>query len=297
MQEFDDKQQGAHALIVNDGSGTGVALSERLLKAGWNVSVLNPNWLVSRTKKTFAKAVNVIDIGSSDNTLDETQVKQTIENLTQLDTVIYMQAVNTVTSIEYPAAAKQGLKLAFILAKLSNVKNAMKARGSFVVVTRQGGTLGFTSDESQCKQTMAVKANINADLVQAGLAGLVKTINHEWNTGANSPVFCRLVDLSAKLAANKAANIINDELHDIDTTTVEVAYDTDKLTGNLASRFTLTAVTTDSYALTPNSTSVDKHSVFLVSGGAKGVTAHCVIEIAKQYHGIFSYKHFEIFSY
>ncbi|MEW6995740.1 SDR family NAD(P)-dependent oxidoreductase [Colwelliaceae bacterium MEBiC 14330] len=287
VQEFDDKQQGAHALIVDDGSGTGVALSAKLVKAGWNVSVLNPNWLVSRTKKTFAKAVNVIDIGSSDNTLDEAQVKQIIENLTQLDTVIYMQAVNTVTGIQYPEAAKQGLKLAFILAKLSNVKNAMKARGSFVVVTRQGGTLGFTSDESQSKQTMAVKANINADLVQAGLAGLVKTINHEWNTETNSSVFCRLVDLSAKLSADKAANIINDELHDIDTTTVEVAYDTDKLTGNLASRFTLTAVTTDSYALTPSSTSVDKNSVFLVSGGAKGVTAHCAIEIAKQYQSKF----------
>jgi polyketide-type polyunsaturated fatty acid synthase PfaA len=291
VQERDVKEQGAHALIVDDGSGAGVALSEKLLKAGWNVAVLNPNWLVSRTKKAFAKAVNVIDIGTSDNTLDEAQVQQIIENLAQLDAVIYMQAVNTVTSIEYPETAKQGLKLAFILAKLSHVKNATKARGSFMVVTRQGGTLGFANDAMQSNKANVVKANVKADLVQAGLAGLVKTINHEWNEGGTSSVFCRLVDLSAKLAANKAASIINDELHDIDTNTVEVAYDTEKLsgelTGNLASRLTLSAVTTDSYTLTPDSNSVNSNSVFLVSGGAKGVTAHCVIEIAKQYQSKF----------
>ncbi|MEI6895465.1 MAG: SDR family NAD(P)-dependent oxidoreductase [Colwellia sp.] len=282
----DLSQQGTNALanvlVVDDGSGAAVALSGKLIKAGWQVTALKPNWVVSSAKKAFAKAVNVIEIGSSDKTVDETQIKDIIEKNEQLDAVIYLQSTdlkrkNSVNSIEYPESAKQGLMLAFVLAKLCNVKKANKARASFVVVTRQGGTLGYVNEK--------VKADVNADLVQAGLAGLVKTINHEWNTSDDS-VFCRIVDLSAKLSADKAATIINDELLDIDTTTIEVAHDTDNLSNNIGTRLTLTGVATDSYALSAGA-SIDKKSVFIVSGGAKGVTAHCVIELAKQYQSSF----------
>ncbi len=276
------QQGGANALIVDDGTGAAVALSAKLVKAGWNVTALKPNWVTVNSKKAFAKSVNVIEIGSSDKTLDEAQVSDIIEKNEQLDTVIYLQSSNPVDAIEYPEAAKQGLMLAFVLAKLSKVKAATKARASFVVVTRQGGTLGFANNDDSATQ---VKADVNADLVQAGLAGLVKTINHEWNAGKDN-VFCRVVDLSAKLAADKAATIISDELLDIDTSIVEVAHDTDNLSNNIGTRLTLTGVATDSYQLTAGN-SIDSDSVFLVSGGAKGVTAHCVIEIAKQYQSKF----------
>jgi len=289
-KSIDGKQSGANALIVDDGSGTAVALSTKLINEGWQVTALKPNWVVASSKKTFAKAVKVIEIGASDKTLDEAQIKQIIDINEQLDAVIYLQAKNTVETIEYPEAAKQGLMLAFVLAKLSNVKAATKARASFVVVTRQGGTLGFANNDLDAK----VKANVKTDLVQAGLAGLVKTLSHEWNVDASneqSPVFCRIVDLSAKLAANKAAAIISDELLDIDGSIVEVAHDTDNLSNNLGSRLTLTGEVTDSYALHPankeSDTVINSDSVFLVSGGAKGVTAHCVIEIAKQYQSKF----------
>ncbi|KGJ96020.1 SDR family NAD(P)-dependent oxidoreductase, partial [Colwellia psychrerythraea] len=276
---------GANALVVDDGTGAAVALSAKLIKQGWQVTALKPNWVVSSSKKAFTKAVNVIEIGTSEKTLDEAQIKDIIDNSEQLDAVIYLQSKQTVDAIEYPEAAKQGLMLAFVLAKLSKVKAATKARASFVVVTRQGGALGFADDK--------VKADKKSDLVQAGLAGLVKTINHEWNSSqakGNDSVFCRIVDLSAKLAADKAATIINDELLDIDTATIEVAHDTDNLSNNLGSRLTLTGAATDSYALATSSSSdkaIDSNSVFLVSGGAKGVTAHCVIEIAKQYQSKF----------
>ncbi|WP_442855130.1 SDR family NAD(P)-dependent oxidoreductase [Colwellia sp. TT2012] len=276
---------GANALVVDDGTGTAVALSAKLIKQGWQVTALKPNWVVSSSKKAFSKAVNVIEIGSSEKTLDEGQIKDIIENNEQLDAVIYLQSKQTVDAIEYPAAAKQGLMLAFVLAKLCKVKNATKARASFVVVTRQGGALGFANAEG----ANLVKADVKADLVQAGLAGLVKTLSHEWGSSqgkGEDSVFCRIVDLSSKLAADKAATIISDELLDIDTTTIEVAHDTDNLSNNTGTRLTLTGVATDSYALATGS-SIDNKSVFLVSGGAKGVTAHCVIEIAKQYQSTF----------
>ncbi len=281
------QQGGANALIVDDGTGAAVALSGKLVKAGWNVTALKPNWVTATSKKAFAKSVNVIEIGNSDKTLDEAQVKDIIEKNEQLDTVIYLQGSdlkgkNPVDAIAYPEAAKQGLMLAFVLAKLSKVKAATKARASFVVVTRQGGALGFANSDESAAQ---VKADVKADLVQAGLAGLVKTINHEWNAGDDS-VFCRVVDLSAKLSADKAATIISDELLDIDTSIVEVAHDSDNLSNNIGTRLTLTGVATNSYQLTTGN-SIDSDSVFLVSGGAKGVTAHCVIEIAKQYQSKF----------
>ena len=301
-------QAQANALIVDDGSGAAVALSSKLLKQGWQVTVLKPNWLVESSKKTFNKAVNLVDIGSNDHTVDEEQVKQLLEQHAQLDAVIYLQAKNTVNSIdniEYAEAAKQGLMLAFVLAKLCQVKSAKVARASFVVVTRQGGTLGFTNTGSTGEQN--VKADLHADLVQGGLGGLVKTLSHEWravsdnkgdiNSDTNLGVFCRVIDLSVKLAADKAATIICDELLDINTSLIEVAHDTDNLSHDLGKRLTLVGVKTDSYALEQRVTldndafgnvkSIDSNSVFLVSGGAKGVTAHCVIEIAKQHQASF----------
>ncbi|PKG84305.1 peptide-binding protein [Colwellia sp. 75C3] len=282
-----------NALVVDDGSGAAVAVSSKLLKEGWQVTVLKPNWLVASSKKTFNKAVNLVEIGSNDKTVDEEQVKKLLEQHAQLDAVIYLQAKNTVNSIdniEYAEAAKQGLMLAFVLAKLCQVKSAKVARASFVVVTRQGGTLGFTNTGSAGEQN--IKADLHADLVQGGLGGLVKTLSHEWRASdTDLGVFCRVIDLSAKLAADKAATIICDELLDINTSLIEVAHDTDNLSQNLGKRLTLVGVKTDSYALeqkvTLDSDSIDSNSVFLVSGGAKGVTAHCVIEIAKQHKAKF----------
>ncbi|HCM48550.1 MAG TPA: peptide-binding protein, partial [Colwellia sp.] len=286
-----------NALVVDDGSGAAVAVSSKLVKEGWQVTVLKPNWLVESSKKTFNKAVKLVEIGSNDKTVDEEQVKRLLEQHAQLDAVIYLQAQNTTTnidnigSIEFPEAAKQGLMLAFVLAKLCQVKSAKVARASFVVVTRQGGTLGFTNTGSTGEQN--VKADLHADLVQGGLAGLVKTLSHEWRAQVDTDlgVFCRVIDLSEKLAADKAATIICDELLDVNTSLIEVAHDTDNLSNDLGKRLTLVGVKTDSYTLeqkvTLDSDKIDSNSIFLVSGGAKGVTAHCVIEIAKQHQAKF----------
>ncbi|TMM44809.1 type I polyketide synthase [Colwellia ponticola] len=296
-------QAKPNALIVDDGSGVAVAVSSTLVKTGWQVTVLKPNWLDENSKKAFGKTINLIDIGSKDHTVDEEQVKQLLEKHAQLDAVIYLQAKNhasahnrsidKIDSIEYSQAAKQGLMLAFVLAKYCQVKSANVARASFVVVTRQGGTLGY-SNSVNSDNAQEVNADLQADLVQGGLGGLVKTLSHEWNgvCANDGGVFCRVIDLSVKLAADKAATLIVDELHDVNTSLIEVAHDTDNLSNNLGTRLTLVGVKTDSYALEQSTSldganTIDSQAVFLVSGGAKGVTAHCVIEIAKQHQAKF----------
>jgi polyketide-type polyunsaturated fatty acid synthase PfaA len=317
IQDFSAKTQSEqpNVLIVDDGSGAAVEVSSKLLKEGWQVTVLTPNWLVVSSKKAFSKAIHLIEIGSKDKTVDEEQVKQLLEQHAQLDTVIYLEGINHLqannNSIEYPEAAKQGLMLAFILAKRCQVKMAKVARASFVVVTRQGGALGY-SNGSSSDNVQNVKADLHTDLVQGGLSGLVKTLSHEWcgpfnstnndNSDNDHGVFCRVIDLSAKLAADKAATIICDELLDVNTSLIEVAHDTDNLSNDLGKRLTLVGVKTDSYILEQSTVLDNDHlssvnldsvnlinsnSVFLVSGGAKGVTAHCVIEIAKQHQAKF----------
>ncbi|MFT4923955.1 MAG: acyl transferase domain-containing protein [Phenylobacterium sp.] len=252
---------GANALIVDDGTGSAVALAANMSKAGWNITAIKPAWVNGSSKKSFAKTVNVVELAD----VDEQAIKDICTKV-QLDAVIYLQPKSTLAGVEYPQTSKQGLMLAFLLAKLCNVKAAsssQNARASFMVVTRQGGSLGIDG-----------ASPTDTDLVQGGLNGLVKTLSHEW-----SNVFCRAVDVADKLAADKVAAIVSDELLDADTALVEVASDK---TG----RLTLVGEQTDSYALTAGN-SIDSNSVFLVSGGAKGVTAHCVIRLAKQYQAKF----------
>ena len=290
VQDFSSKEQGAnavpHALIVDDGTGASVALSAQLIKAGWQVTALKPTWITGTSKKAFAKTVNTVTISE----VNEDELSAIIESCGQLGAVIHLQAKNAIDGIEYPEAAKQGLMLAFILAKLCKLKESTTAaRASFMVVTRQGGTLGFTDTNAKALSNAEKKT----DLVQAGLAGLVKTLSHEWNSpeakGESNSVFCRIVDLSTKLATDEAATIICDELLDSDTSVIEVAHDTDNLANG--GRLTLIGEVTDSYQLTTvakgQENSITSDSVFLVSGGAKGVTAHCVIEIAKQHQAKF----------
>ncbi|SQD77118.1 type I polyketide synthase [Moritella yayanosii] len=262
--------KGANALIVADGSDSAVQLADKLIKSGWNVTALQPSWITTNSTQTFAKSVNVVTL----NAVDEAEINNIITANAQLDAVIYLHASTEINHIEYPQASKQGLMLAFLLAKLSKVTQAAKVRGTFMVVTKQGGSLGF-SDANSAKNDDLVKS----DLVQSGLNGLVKTLSHEWDN-----VFCRAVDMPSSLTAEQVATIVSDELLDADTTLIEVGYQPAEKNG--VERVTLTAVVTDSYALTAGN-NIDANSVFLVSGGAKGVTAHCVVRIAKEYQAKF----------
>ncbi|MFT5163007.1 MAG: polyketide-type polyunsaturated fatty acid synthase PfaA, partial [Alteromonadaceae bacterium] len=261
VNKINQNAKGANALIVDDGTGSAVTLAASLIKDGWNVTALKPAWVTAGSKKAFAKTINIVNLGS----LDEAQIKAIVTEV-QLDAVIYLQPKVTVETIDYPQAAKQGLMLAFLLAKLCNVRAASVARPTFMAVTRQGGSLGVALG--------VVGAELTTDLVQSGLNGLVKTLSHEWDN-----VFCRAVDVSARLAADKVAAIVADELLDADSALNEVGVDKQ-------GRLTLVGQSTDSYALTAGN-SIDANSVFLVSGGAKGVTAHCVIRLAKEYQSQF----------
>ena len=248
--------QGENLILIDDGTGSTQKLAAHFIEVGYKVTAIKPSW--ANSKQEFLNTVTVFDI----NSVEDEAIKSIISQVGEVSAVVYMQPKTTIKGIEYPDHSKQGLMLAFLLAKHCHVNKASTTiRSSFMVVTRQG-SLGVEAGE------------LNNDLVQSGLNGLVKTLSHEW-----PEVFCRCVDVSSTFDIDKVASLVADEFLDVDTALVEVAHD-DK------GRLTLIAEVTDSYSLTAGN-SIDKDSVFLVSGGAKGVTAHCVIRLATQYQSKF----------
>ena len=242
-------------LLVNDGLNSCVLIANELSTLGWNVSVLTPAWVVEKMTKSFDQNIERLVLPE----LCENTLHTLLESKEQWQSVIYLHPKTAVEGISFTEDHKKGLQLAFLLAKLSKLNKINNDdRVSFLVLTRQGGDFATNNIEQK------------ADLVQGGLAGLVKTIAHEWDN-----VFCRIVDIPSKYAANKVAKIVVGELNDKQILPVEVGF-------NEQGRLSLVAKSTDSYQLQSDN-KLDENSVFLVSGGAKGVTAHCVIEIAKQY--------------
>ncbi len=131
-------------------------------------------------------------------------------------------------------------------------------RASFIACTRMDGKLG------QDKRG-------NTSVVGGGITGLVKCLNLEW-----SPVFCRVIDIQPELPTQECLTQLMAEYKDANVSIVEVAYSN-------KGRKTTDAIPAKLVEHQNISTKVTKDSVFLVSGGAKGVTATCVVEMAKTF--------------
>ncbi|MEM9931562.1 MAG: short-chain dehydrogenase, partial [Bacteroidota bacterium] len=159
------------------------------------------------------------------------------------------------------AAEKVRLQIPFFAAKYlqsSFNQYGQTERINFLCVTQIDGQLGWGRRG-------------DTSILGRGLSGLVKSLNLEW-----SPVFCRYADIAPKMADKDKASSILAELWDADTTIQEVGV-TEQGRTKLGTRLI------DVPAVRPVTTKVTEQSVFLVSGGAKGVTAACVIAMAKTF--------------
>jgi NADP-dependent 3-hydroxy acid dehydrogenase YdfG/acyl carrier protein len=131
-------------------------------------------------------------------------------------------------------------------------------RAAFVAVTRADGGLGLLGHR------------IAADAVLAGVGGLVKTLARE-----APALFCRSLDIAPVDAPATAAAVVLAELTDAATDVVEVGVDAD---GN---RYTIRVADRPAPA-TGAGTPVGPDDVVVVTGGARGVTADCVRELARR---------------
>ncbi|NGY63741.1 SDR family NAD(P)-dependent oxidoreductase [Lentzea sp. NEAU-D13] len=137
---------------------------------------------------------------------------------------------------------------------------AAGGRAAFLVVTRLDGLLGFGGVERETA-------------VLGGLPGLVKTLAIEAPS-----LFCRVVDLAPSLTDERCAALLLAELHDAQLLP-EIAYDAEGVRR-------VVTVSDSRSDLLPSGPPVDSpgpDDLFVVTGGGRGVTAACVVELARRY--------------
>jgi len=248
---------GYTCLLTDDGSGAVTPLAEALQQRGWSVAVLNfPAELVA--------AQSPLPPGARRISLADASEAHLAQQLAAVGPVGAFVHLHPVLPGDETATAKALVKQVFFIAKhLKTTLNeaAAHSRAAFITVARLDGALGLGGEP-------------DFNPIAGGLFGLTKTLNLEW-----PHVFCRAIDLHPGLAPEQAAQLSLAELHDPNRLLAEVGY-------GPQGRVTLTATVE---ALPPQLSfrRPATPSVWVVSGGAKGITAQCVIRLAQLDHGKF----------
>ncbi|WP_081431121.1 type I polyketide synthase [Moorena bouillonii] len=199
-------------LLTDDGSLTTSKLAQSLTERDWKVVVLSfPQSLIAE-QPPLPKGVSRIVL----NDLSEEHLKQQLAAITAnygfVGAFIHLNpAIGTGLNdgIRFLDLEKALLKQVFLMAKHlkpSLNQAARQGRSCFMTVARLDGAFGLAQ-------------NMNFGAIGAGLFGLTKTLNLEWKS-----VFCRGIDLSPDLNAERSAQYIMAELHDPNHYITEVGY-------------------------------------------------------------------------
>jgi acyl transferase domain-containing protein/acyl carrier protein/NADP-dependent 3-hydroxy acid dehydrogenase YdfG len=161
-------------------------------------------------------------------------------------------------------AAQQRLVTGLLAAKITQPAleqaAAQHGRGAFVTVTALDGALGHRGAVSE------------PDAVLGGLTGLIKTLAIEAPS-----INCRSIDLVPSLEPDEVAAAIVAEIHDPSTRVSEVGIDHDGRWGWELLPFA------ESQVDLSTAPALNQTDTVLVTGGARGVTAACAVELARRY--------------
>ncbi|MDX1283167.1 SDR family NAD(P)-dependent oxidoreductase, partial [Shewanella colwelliana] len=254
-----------HVVINDDGHNAGV-LAEKLVKQGLNVAVV-------RLPKGQPQSPLNSDIKSFQaDSVDETGIAAVIGQIEkQLGTIsgfvhLHPQEAQATdnSSVQLSDDSFNHLSQAFLWAKLLQAKLTQDtgARRAFISVSRIDGGFGYL-DLEQLK---------TAELNQAALAGLTKTLSHEWPS-----VFCRALDIAPALDASRLSDAIANELFDSNATLNEVG-----LSLNEQGQLQRTALIAGDASIKTAKSELNSADKILVTGGAKGVTFECALALAKR---------------
>ncbi|MCS6094923.1 type I polyketide synthase [Shewanella baltica] len=255
-------------IISDDGHNAGV-LAEKLHAQGLTVAVVrSPESLVAS-----ASPLNSHIASFTLAAIDDTSISAVINEIKSLGTVagfIHLQPQHKTSAdakgLVLSSAAKASVEQAFLFAKhlqpLLTTAATVNTSSSFISVSRIDGGFGYLNHSQIAR----------SELNQAALAGLTKTLSHEWPS-----VHCRALDIAPALDAKQLANAVIAELFATDKL-LEVGVSEAGATETLA-RVTLVAGKADTRHGAANLTSADK---ILVTGGAKGVTFECALSLAKR---------------
>ena len=254
-------------IISDDGHNAGV-LAEKLHAQGLTVAVVrSPENLVAS-----ASPLNSHIASFTLAAIDDASIGAVINEIKSLGTVagfIHLQPQHKTSAdakgLVLSSAAKASVEQAFLFAKhlqpfLTTAATA-NTSSSFISVSRIDGGFGYLNHSQIAR----------SELNQAALAGLTKTLSHEWPS-----VHCRALDIAPALDAKQLANAVIAELFATDNV-LEVGVS--QGAAQALERVTLVAGKADTRHSAANLTSADK---ILVTGGAKGVTFECALSLAKR---------------
>ena len=105
--------------------------------------------------------------------------------------------------------------------------------------------------------------------INGSITGLAKSLNYEW-----PQVHCRAIDIKPKTEVAVAANCILQEVFDPRSDLIEIGRESE------CHRMTLTL--SEEQVKTNSRLEISKEDIVLVSGGARGITATCITELAKR---------------
>ncbi|MCW8929910.1 MAG: SDR family NAD(P)-dependent oxidoreductase, partial [Gammaproteobacteria bacterium] len=258
---------GRTCIITDNGEKITYNTAKNLQTLGWNVIVMQlPTSLVAKAS-SLPKGTKTVKLAKA---TDE-ELGKTLNSITSTETVngfIHLSAKPSSkgSKIKFSKRESTALKMAFFTAK--HLKEALtekpaEGRNFFLSTSYMDGEIGT--------------AGVNKfELNQGGLNGLIKTINLEWED-----VFCRAIDFNPTMDDVKGAQILIDEAFDPDLSVAEVGY---SISENMNGRMTLVGETRPHSPAESTNTQITDKSVFLVSGGAKGVTAACIMPLAEKYN-------------
>ncbi len=254
---------GRNCLITDNGDKLTYNTAKALQDLGWNVTVMQfPTSLIAKPS-SLPKGTQTVKLAKA----TDAELEKTLSTVTAaqpLNGFIHLSAkpADKGSKIKFSKREQSMLKMVFFTAKyLQNALTTkpLHGRNFFVTASYMDGEIGTAGHN-------------RFELSQGGLNGLVKTLNLEWDE-----IFCRAIDLSPDTKDKQGAQILMDELFDPDLSIVEV--------GNSAKgRMTLSGEVRAHEPVASAHDNINENSVFLVSGGAKGVTAACLMPLAKQYN-------------
>ncbi|WP_218081136.1 SDR family NAD(P)-dependent oxidoreductase [Anthocerotibacter panamensis] len=243
-------------LITDDGCATSVAVAQALAERGWHPVMLRFPRAVVPQPTPLTSTVPTVSLAD----MQEEHLQQQLATITQafgpIGALIHLHPAS-----HLPVDQQALLSHLFLLAKhlKDPLHNAVPGgRSSFLTVTRLDGRFGLTGQ--------------GYDPLAGACFGLTKTLNQEWGA-----VFCRALDLSPELSSQAVVKCILGEFYDPDRLTVEIAY-------TPTERATLVG---SPAPIPQGGAGLQPSEVFLVSGGAKGITAQCVVQMAERYRARF----------
>lgn len=246
-------------VIAVERSGVADPLARLLSERGWKVVIL----ALARGDDADSQPTDGLErICLAPEAEQAEQVRSLEERHGALGAFIYLHPV-LLDHCFISAADREPIERLFLLLRhlSSPLQRTAKTggRSALLMVARLDGALGLGESSAFRPATGA-------------LFGLSKTLRQEW-----PGVYCRAVDLAVEIDDGQAARQILAELYDPDSALAETGY-------GRQGRVTLSAVPATVPTQPTQPAFIRPESVFVVSGGGKGITARCVIEMAELYH-------------